>query len=323
MIRLRCCMRDGRLDFLKGLVMWSVVMGHTINALCNEGNGLHTMLRTFDRPMFMCISGFLLKGSMERHGWKRLLLNKVTMLLVPAMLWMLISLAFGDRCFYYFLWAVCFCCAIVCSVHTCCRKVQVEGVVLIGIALLLHVVPVNVVNMSFLFPFFLLGYMSRRIVPVRWSWGVTALVVFVVLLMGVWSPQFSIWNSGGYVLSDPAYMIPVVLLRLGIGVAGVYAVSFLMGAVHDRLNDAAGVRFFERIGKETLAIYVMQHVVVEIGLQRLAGMERVSSVLVEHPWVAGYVVVPLVSLLLLLAMYEMALLLKKSACSKWVFGFRI
>ena len=200
---------------------------------------------------------------------------------------------------------------------------QREWPILIGIALLLHVVPVNVANMSFLFPFFLLGYMSRQIVPVRWSWGVTALVVFVVLLMGVWSPQYSIWNSGGYVLSDPAYMIPVVLLRLGIGVAGIYAVSSLMGAVHDRWSHFWGVRFFEKIGKVTLAIYVMQHVVVEIGLQRLAGMECISSVLMEHPWVAGYVAAPLVSLLLLLAMCEMALLLKKSAYSKWVFGFRI
>ena len=316
-------MRDGRLDFLKGLVIWSVVMGHTINALCNETNGLHTMLRTFDLPMFMYISGFLLKGSMKRHGWRQLLMNKVTMLLVPALVWAGISMLLGDRCFYYFLWAVFFCCAIVCCVHTCCRKVQVERVVLIGFALLLHVVPVNVVNMSFLFPFFLLGYMSRRIVPVRWIWGVAALVVFVVQLMGVWRPEYSIWNSGGYVLSDTAYMIPVVLLRLGIGVAGIYAVSFLMGIIYDKLNGAVSVRFFERVGKETLAIYVIQHVVVEIGLQRLAGMEGVSGVLAKHPWVMGYMAAPLVSLVLLLAMYELALLLKKSAYSKWVFGVKL
>ena len=323
MIRLRCCMRDGRLDFLKGLVMWSVVMGHTINALCNEGNGLHTMLRTFDLPMFMYISGFLLKGSMERHGWRELLMNKVTMLLVPALVWAGISMLLGDSCFYYFLWAVFFCCAIVSSVYACCRKMQREWPILIGIALLLHVVPMNVVNMSFLFPFFLLGYMSRRIVPVRWPWGVAALVAFVVLLMGVWRPEYSIWNSGGYVLSDTAYMIPVVLLRLGIGVAGIYAVSFLMGIIYDKLNGAVGVRFFERVGKETLAIYVIQHVVVEIGLQRLAGMECVSGMLTEHPWVMGYVAAPLVSLVLLLGMCELALLLKKSAYSKWVFGVKL
>ena len=298
-------------------------MGHTINALCGEGNGLHTMLRTFDLPMFMYVSGFLLKGSMERYGWWQLLMNKVTMLLVPTLVWAGISILLGDRCFYYFLWAVFFCCAIVSCVYACCRTMQREWPILIGIALLLHLVSVNVANMSFLFPFFLLGYMSRQIVPVGWPWGVVAFVVFMALLMGVWSPQYSIWNSGGYVLSDPAYMIPVVLLRLGIGVAGIYAVSFLMGIIYDKLNGAVGVRFFERVGTETLAIYVIQHVVVEIGMQRLAGMECVSSVLAEHPWVAGYVAAPLLSLVLLLMMYELALLLKRSAYSKWVFGFKM
>lgn len=316
-------MRYGRLDFLKGLMIWSVVMGHTINALCHENNLLHTTLRTFDLPMFMYISGFLLKGSVERHGWKRLMMNKMTMLIVPALVWAGISMLLGDRCFYYFLWAVFCSCFIVSGVYVGCGEMQRKWLVLIGIAVLLHFLPVNVVNLSFLFPFFLLGYMSNQIVQVRWPWGITALVVFVVLLMEVWSPQYSIWNSGGYVLGEPEYMIPVVLLRLGIGVAGVYAVSYLMGTVHEGLKDTRGIRLFERIGQETLAIYVMQHVVVEIGLQRLAGMEGISNVLDRHPLMMGYVVAPLVSLVLLIAMYEMAILLKKSNYSKWLFGFRM
>lgn len=316
-------MRNGRLDFLKGLMIWSVVMGHTINALCHENNLLHTTLRTFDLPMFMYISGFLLKGSVERNGWKRLLMNKMTMLLVPALVWAGISMLLGDRCFYYFLWAVFCSCVIVSSVYICCRKIQLGWLVLISIAVLLHLVPVNVVNLSFLFPFFLLGYMSNQIVQVRWPWGIMALVVFVVLLVGVWSPQYSIWNSGGYVLGEPEYMIPMVLLRLGIGVAGIYAVSCLMGTVHERLKDARGIRLFERIGQETLAIYVMQHVVVEIGLQRLAGMEGISNVLDRHPLMMGYVVAPLVSLVLVIAMYEMAIMMKGANYFKWVFGFRM
>lgn len=316
-------MRNGRLDFLKGLMIWSVVMGHTINALCHENNLLHITLRTFDLPMFMYISGFLLKGSLGRYEWKQLLMNKMTMLLIPALVWTGISMLLCDRCFYYFLWAVFFCCIIVASVYTCCCNRLWKWFVLIGVAVLLHLVPVNVVNMSFLFPFFLLGYMSRKIVQVRWPWGITALMVFVVLLMCVWSPQYSIWNSGGYVLGEPKYMIPVVLLRLGIGVAGIYAVSFLMGNVHDGLKNTRGVRLFERIGRETLAIYVMQHVVVEIGMKHLAGMEDISGVLVRHPLIMGYVVAPLVSFVLMTAMCEMAIILKKSDYSKWMFGFRM
>jgi len=83
-------MRDGKLDFFKGLLIWSVVLGHTLNVLCPTEKSLHMLLRTFDLPMFMYISGFLLRGSLARHHWKQLVVNKVTNIIIPAIVWMLI-----------------------------------------------------------------------------------------------------------------------------------------------------------------------------------------------------------------------------------------
>ena len=314
--------RDNKLDFYKGCLIWSIVLGHCLNVFCPRGSELHVLLRTFDLPMFMYISGFLLRGSLAKYEWKQLLMNKATTLVMPALIWAGVSFLCGDRCWYYFLWAVFFSCAVVICAHTFCKWAWMKWVMLIGVAVLFHIVPVNVANMSYLFPFFLLGYVSRRIVPVAWKWGLVSLAVFVVLLIGFWSSQYSIWKSGGYVLSAPEYMIPVVLLRLAIGVAGIYAASFLLGLVHDKSGHTVGVGFFERLGRETLALYVMQHVVVEIWMQRLAtvGEGCLRSV---PSWLMGYVVAPVVSLALLMVMCELALLLKKSDYSKWVFGVKL
>ncbi|MBR1520090.1 MAG: acyltransferase family protein [Bacteroidaceae bacterium] len=120
-------MRDGKLDFFKGLLIWSVVLGHTLNALCPIENSLHILLRTFDLPMFMYISGFLLRGSLARHHWKQLVANKVTNIVVPAVIWMLISLLFGDHCMYYFLWAVFVSSIIVCVCEKICVKSWMGG----------------------------------------------------------------------------------------------------------------------------------------------------------------------------------------------------
>lgn len=316
-------MRDERLDFFKGILIWSVVLGHCINAFCPDGNTLHLLLRTFDLPMFMCISGFLLKGSLERNDWKQVLMNKLTGLVMPAVVWTLVSWLLGDRCFYYFLWAVFASTLFVCLCERFFSNRRFALGVLVLLAATFHLFPFKIANLSFLFPFFLMGYYSQDVICVGWRRGLLSLVFYVILFVFLWQPEYTIWNSGGYVLREPAQMIPVVLIRLGIGVAGIWAVSFLLGGVHEKMHDTAVIKFFERLGQETLAIYVMQHVVVEMGLPQLVRVEDIYGVLACHPRVTGWVVAPGASLVLLVAMFRLALLLKKSASSKWVFGFRM
>ena len=311
------------MDFFKGLLIWSVVLGHTLNVLCPTENSLHMLLRTFDLPMFMYISGFLLRGSLARHHWKQLVVNKVTNIIIPAIVWMLISLLFGDHCMYYFLWAVFASSVLVCVCAKIGMKSWMREGILALIAVSFHLIPLNVVNISFLFPFFLFGYYTEKISSVGWIRGVLSLVVFVVLFVYVWRPEYTIWSSGGYILQDPGYMVGVVSLRLIIGMAGIYATIFVMGKLYDLYGKTRCMNLFVGIGKETLSLYLLQHIVVEIGMMRLVASLNVNNVLTAHHLLIGYVIAPLISFVLLLVMYYAITLIQASKYTKWVFGFKL
>lgn len=82
--------RDNKHDFYKGLLMWGVVWGHCITVLLNgaENNiGIHLILRTYDMPFFMLISGFFFAFSIKKYTLKDLLKNKITTILLPTFFW--------------------------------------------------------------------------------------------------------------------------------------------------------------------------------------------------------------------------------------------
>jgi len=316
-------MRDGKLDFYKGLLIWSVVLGHTLNALTPAENVLHSLLRTFDLPMFMYISGYLLRGSIARHDWKQLILNKFTNIVVPALIWMCISLLFGDKCFYYFLWAVFVSSLIVCI----CEKISstpIMSCMLVCLAaIIFHLIPLNIINISFLYPFFIIGYYSKNIAQIGWKTGWVSFLIFVSLFVSVWQSDYSIWKSGGYVLRNSEYMLKVVILRLIIGMAGIYTVTYFGGWLYDQCKRLKLVNQFVGIGKETLSIYLLQHIIVEILMNRAVNNSELSTFLADNSLFAGYILSPIVSFLLLFLMYGVILLIQKTKYTKWVFGFRV
>ena len=55
--------RNAKWDFYRGLLIWGVVIGHTITALKSGDSSyvwLHTFLRMYDMPMFAFISGYFI-----------------------------------------------------------------------------------------------------------------------------------------------------------------------------------------------------------------------------------------------------------------------
>lgn len=326
-------MRDGKLDFYKAFLIWSVVLGHCMNALWQTGNFMHLALRTFDLPMFMYISGFLLKGSIKRYECFQLILNKITNIIAPAIIWIFISYLFGDKHMYYFLWSVFFSSVIVCLIarisselHRCYSFKIVslfELTLIVLIALCMHFIPVNIVNISYLFPFFAIGYFSKNVSQVDWKWGCVSLALFIYLIVFVWTPHYTIWNTGGYILRDTTFMLKVVFLRLFIGMLGIYAVCFLLGALYNMFKNDKAMKFIQNVGKETLSIYLMQHVVVEIFLVRFVRNMNIYDNLQNHQIVIGYLVTPLISIILLLLMYGLVTMLKESKYTKWLFGFKV
>ncbi|MBQ9231386.1 MAG: acyltransferase family protein [Prevotella sp.] len=318
-------MRDGKLDFFKGLLIWSVVLGHTLNILC-PGTVLHTVLRTFDLPMFMFISGWLMKGSIIRYDWKQFIVNKVTNIAFPAVIWIIISLLCGDLHSYYFLWSVFISSVIVCLSREIGKLTPnlsgLGGAILVMVAVMFYLIPKNIVNISYLFPCFIIGYFSKGISHIGWKIGVLSIIIFLYLILFVWHPDYTVWKTGSYILQNTSFMLYVVVLRLVIAMVGIYSVIFVMGFAYDMLKDSALIALFSKIGQQTLAIYLMQHIVVEIGLERCVGCMNINEVLTSNHLFVGYALTPIFSLILLIMMYYMVSLIQKCRYIKWVFGFR-
>ena len=162
-----CCpmsVRDSTVDFAKGVLMWCVVYGHSVDALCgglpHSPVWLHSFVRTFDLPFFMLISGCFLRRSIERKSLRRVVLDRLTMLFIPIVAWTLLRGHFNVFSgMYYFLWAVLassmICVAARYLVSFCNSRISkaMELSLLIVAMLSLYIVKIPW-NMFYLFPFF-------------------------------------------------------------------------------------------------------------------------------------------------------------------------
>lgn len=124
-------------------------------------------------------------------------------------------------------------------------------------------------------------------------------------------------------LQNTGYMLKVVLLRMIIGMAGIFAVIFVMGKFYDLYGKKIIMSLFTNIGKETLSLYLLQHIVVEIGLLWLINHMKIQHLLTDYHILFGYAIAPLVSLILLFIMYQIVSVMQKYKYTKWMFGFKI
>lgn len=319
-------MRDVEVDFFKGLLIWSVVLGHCLNIFCNEENELHIILRTFDLPMFMFISGFFTRGSIAKYSLKQFVLNKITNIVLPAIVWIVISFICGDLHSYYFLWAIFISSVTVCLCEELGRKFsssKLGGALVVLFLVLFHLIPQNIFNISFLYTFFVIGYFSKSINKVGWKFGCFSLILFVALICVVWQPKYTIWSTGGYLLQNTEFMSLVVLLRFVIGMLGIYSVIFVFGRIYDFAQGSFVISVFAKVGQRTLAIYLIQHIVVEIFLASFVKNIGISAYIANNPILCGYIIAPFISLFLLLAMYYLSVLIIKNKYTGWIFGVKI
>jgi uncharacterized membrane protein YeiB len=114
-------------------------------------------------------------------------------------------------------------------------------------------------------------------------------------------------------------MTTTVLLRLLIGIVGCYTVVFLFGTLHNHFKESKTIRISEKIGKFTLSIYLIQHIIVEILLPKTVNSFEIH---ISKSIFYDYVAVPIISLVLLVIMYWFVALLNKSKYTKWLFGFK-
>lgn len=314
--------------------MFSVVWGHTINILLNGQNcdcNISGFLRTFDMPMFMFLSGFFLKFSIIKYDLKTLLLNKTSYILFPAVFWSLLVSVGHKPYTLYFLWAVYLSTVCVILVETLSHR-YLKPILYIGLILMLHVVNMDFVNMSYLFPFFLIGYYWKSLETNKLTWLAIFIYVFFICF---WNTNYTIWKAGAYVMENPSRMTKVVILRFFIGFAGIFAMKLLFDIVYSylkplmfdsqsRYSRVGGVIL--EIGRETLGLYIFQ-AIATYGILKIIVKWLVKQVS-YNPFLWNerlliYVIAPLLSVIILLISLYLIDLLKRNRYTRILLGFKI
>ena len=84
------------IDYIKGITIILVIIPHCIqygsgadylNKCVFYENPIFKFIYTFHMPVFMIISGYLFKFSINRHSFNDIVRSRVTTLLIPILLW--------------------------------------------------------------------------------------------------------------------------------------------------------------------------------------------------------------------------------------------
>lgn len=330
-------MRDNYIDFVKGMLIWSVVYGHTVDALLygtqHPSVWLHVFVRTFDLPFFMVLSGYFLKRSLEKRGVLNVAINRVTMIFVPIAIWTILRGHLNVFCgTYYFLWAV-LASGMICLVgHSVSQLLTgkiglcVEMLLYIGVTVIMHLINVPW-NLFYLFPFFAVGYFIQdvRFCLTKRKWMIAAIAMAGMLCF--WSPVYTPWKIGALAWKLDSMAFCIYVYRFTLAIFGVYVMSKLFEIIRTSTgSDSFFVKVITKAGSETLAIYILQTILVERIVRRSCGLFWGELQVVPSQHVVnliGYVLALVFSFAFIIAILYFVGKVKSYKMLSYAFGFKL
>ena len=323
--------RNERMDFFKGVLMFGVIWGHVItNLLLNAPNhiAIHWIIRTYDMPLFMVISGYFLHFSLSKRNLRTILTDKLTTIFIPTVIWDL-AISYGRSLgSLYFLWAVFFSSVFLSVIVKSINHNVFRVLICILFMVCLNFVPLRLSNLSYLFPFFALGFFVNEFRREIFNRVCLICVGLFIILLCFWKIDFTVWATGPYFQDPTLSSIMIVVFRYVIGVVGSMAFISVFNIIFEYYSNHR-TKLFDFIvmtGKETLAVYILQIFIIckvmRHGMIWITGMMGFNP-LTGNMGLYGYVITPLLSLLVLYLTYNVTVFVKASKYTKWMFGFKL
>lgn len=336
--------RSHFLDYLKGIAIFLVVWGHSIQHFSTgyetSENGLFMFIYSFHMPLFMTISGYLFAFSKKRKELELMVKTKATQLLIPVFSWaiLMVVLSYYKELFsadlkhsvllfiksyisilpYYlwFLWAL-FVISILVSVIASKFKDRVTLHILVFGLLLCLMDRFGLMYIKFMYPYFLFGYFYNlyREKFVAWEKPLTYLsfVVFPVLLFFFWSKEDLIYQSGMSLYKPEVLKVVLISLkRYVIGFTGMVVVVTILR----RLLYFPKVTFITKMGTLSLGIYIIQTILFQ-GIDIFAPVTTMNDYLYTFGYTLALSVVMIV-----ICMYLTSIISKIPVIGKALFGGR-
>jgi len=312
------------IDFIKGISIFFVVWGHTIQNIGAENafwtNPFHIVICTFHMPLFMILSGFFFSIPSTKNLLS-LTKKKFRQLIIPCFGWSIVlvllttcymivdkepislverikTLFYETGTRFWFLRSV-FICYLGAAVSI--RIFRKDTVAcLISILIMLLLTDNFRLSMDkFMYPFFWIGYFLHKHLSFlsthKYKLILTSLILYIILIV-YWHTKYYIYITGmsfyeivnGKILFFPFLeRLEVVLYRYAIGILGSICLFFTLQSVY-----TSSFQSIKNIGKYTLGIYVI-HIFIEGNLLNRFDISGTGF------WVFNLVLTPLISLILI------------------------
>lgn len=321
-------------DFIKFVAIFLVIWGHCIKGFLSTDYHDSTIFRSiysFHMPLFMMIAGYFSVSSIGM-GMKEFVQKKFMRLIYPCIIWgggLWIVLEFANS-FHYghseysliglltdFYWLSdfwflksCFICYILVylGVHS-----KVNQLYWMPITLLISQA-ISPFFVSFMYPCFLIGYVLRLNPPFMdtvKSYPNSLSILFFLMLF-FWDKEMWINSHGipqGIASFDMQKWMNLFfcrLFRLLIGIVGSLACISFVSRIFGVISESRIVSLCYDWGNYTLNIYILQRIILEMGISRLFNISNSSS------FVINFIIIPFVSLIILVLCVCITKLIKMS-----------
>lgn len=265
--------RDDFWDITKAILMWMVILGHTIQTVAQDSFFSHPLFKAiylFHIPVFFFISGYFALGSIRKRGWKGLgktslrlllpILSMGTLQLILLICTQPVSMSRALNCYVclWFLWSLLECQIfghlLMTLPHLVWRAVTLLLPVVTCILLRKYIPYADYISISW--PFYVLGMyarhkgFSRQQINARWFWAVIPAVA-----------AFFLYKDNWYIYLAPltfsAESLYIALFRI---VAAIASGAVFLALVH----HCAALKCTARFGLASLGIYVVQAVLCTV-----------------------------------------------------------
>ena len=310
--------RNTLIDFTKGLLILGVIWGHTITSLMHgEGASVWilTFFRTYDMPFFMIIAGYLLNKSSKKRDTISLLISKVLSVFFPLLIWELIIglsgpifVSIKNIFSLWYLWSYLSCAFIMIAVNFVSINDKCAALTSFIITIVLHILPFEPpFNIGYMYPYICIGFYipviaqkanSKNNDKIRQEIILCVFIVFVLLLC-FWDNHYNVWSVGSSFVLAKGTQIITILFRFLIGLVGCFCMWFVFNMLHKSFPQFI-VAFFEKAGQNSMMIYILQTIIVEMLLRK--GVVYLSEQLGYNPFVInnrllGYFLAPIIGII--------------------------
>lgn len=272
-------LRNKNIDILKGFLIYTVVLGHTIQVFDSnfDMNFLFKIIYSFHMPFFFLVSGYLARGSILKNGcsFKHCITNKILYLVIPYISWYMIFYVFNsdakvsilkhlndlinntDNGLWY-LWIL-FLMYVVIWFSYAILKTRYYYLVALAIVLIPNSDFLGLKYLKWYLLFFFIGLMLSkyketllRFNSYKTNIFIPLFLIFLTLVYFFWTRNYN--DDLGF---HNKYLFQ--LFKLFISILGIYVVYIIVTKI--KLFDKI---FIQNIGRNSLGIYILNFPIVVI-----------------------------------------------------------